>query len=352
MFAGETLSRLIDVARAAGVSRSTASNVFNNPEMVRPSLRQRVEEAARALDYLGPDPKGRLLRAGKFNAIAVLPPSEWGVADSLRNPVFELFLRGVSEACDEVGANLVIVPDRQDRGGIRTALADGFIFNRIEHLNQVEPARLRGLPYAVVDFDPGPQISAVRVDARAGCYAATRYLIERGHRTFAILSFLRKSGPARRFSPGEARGPDAAGSPTDQEKFMGYAAAMAEAGIDINACAMVQADPWDPTAAGLLLDAAPHATAILSMSVMQGMAILDEAQRRGLNVPGDLSVIGYNDIPEAANSRVPLTTVDAMGREKGLAAARIVFAGGPPRHELLSPALIIRASAGPAPQGR
>jgi DNA-binding LacI/PurR family transcriptional regulator len=118
---GKTVARLIDVAKAAGVSRSTASNVFNNPEMVRPKLRQRVEAAARDLGYLGPDPKGRLLRAGKFNAIAVMPPSEWGVADSLRNPVYDLVLLGVGQACDEIGANLVLVPDgSRDRAGAAT----------------------------------------------------------------------------------------------------------------------------------------------------------------------------------------------------------------------------------------
>ena len=106
------MARLIDVAKAAGVSRSTASNVFNNPERVRPKLRQRVEAAAREFGFHGPDPKGRLLRGGKFNAIAVMPPSEWGVVDSLRNPVYDRYLLGVGEVCDEVGANLVIVPDR------------------------------------------------------------------------------------------------------------------------------------------------------------------------------------------------------------------------------------------------
>ena len=59
------MARLIDVARVAGVSRSTASNVFNNPAIVRADVRRRVEEAARSLAYLGPDPKGRMLRAGK-----------------------------------------------------------------------------------------------------------------------------------------------------------------------------------------------------------------------------------------------------------------------------------------------
>src|SRR6202035_3117302 len=87
--------RLVDVAKVAGVSRGTASNVFSNPELVRPKLRQKVETAARELGYLGPDPKGRLLRAGKFNAIGVMPPADWGVVDSLRNPVFTLFLLGV-----------------------------------------------------------------------------------------------------------------------------------------------------------------------------------------------------------------------------------------------------------------
>jgi DNA-binding LacI/PurR family transcriptional regulator len=343
------VARLIDVAKAAGVSRSTASNVFNSPELVRPKLRRRVEEAARELGYAGPDPKGRLLRAGKFNAIAVMPPAEMGVAESLRNPVFDLFLLGVAEVCDEVGANLVIVPDRAGDHGIKNALVDGFIFNRVEHLGEVEPARLRRLPFAVVDFDPGPSISAVRVDSRAGCYTAAKHLVELGHRRFAILSFLRRSGPARIHPPGQARSPDAAGMPTDYEKYRGYTDALAEAGLNIDDVPMVQAAAWDREAAGILLDTAPEATAILSMSVMQGLAIIDEIRRRGRSVPSDLSVIGYNDIADAARSDPPLTTVDGMGVQKGRAAAHIVFGGGPPRHELLTPQLIMRASTAPAP---
>src|SRR5271165_1369885 len=345
----KNVARLVDVAKAAGVSRGTASNVFNNPELVRPKLRQRVEAAARELGYLGPDPKGRLLRAGKFNSIGVMPPSDWGVADSLRNPVFDLFLLGVGEACDEIGANLVIVPDRTGNGGIKTALVDGFIFVRVEHLAELESAQLRRLPFAVVDFDPGPSISSVRVDARAGCYAAAKHLIEHGHRRFGILSFLRSSGSARVHPPVQRRSPEAAGTPTDQEKFHGYADAFSEAGLDINDVPMVQADPWDRDAARMMLDAAPDATAILSMSVMQAIAVINEARRRGLSVPRHLSVVGYNDIPDAERSDPPLTTVDGLGVQKGRTAARIVFEGGPPRHEILKPRLIMRASTGPAP---
>jgi DNA-binding LacI/PurR family transcriptional regulator len=347
------VARLIDVAKAAGVSRSTASNVFNNPEMVRPKLRMRVEAAARDLGYLGPDPTARLLRAGKVNAIAIVPPADMGVFALLRNPVFNLFVLGVAETCDEMGANLMIVPDKPGDNGIKNgmqnAVVDGFIFGRVEHLHEIEPARLRRLPFAVVDFDAGPGISSVRVDAYAGAYAAAKHLLDLGHRRFGILSFLRTTGPARFHPVGRPRDPEASGLPIDQEKYRAYTDAFAEVGLDIDQVPMVQAEPWDREAAGMMLDAAPDATAILSMGVMQGIAVVEEAQRRGTSVPRDLSVVGYNDFPDAERCNPPLTTVDAMGIQKGRAAARLVFAGGPPRHEIITPHFIVRGSTGPAP---
>src|SRR5271165_1953237 len=112
--------------------------------------------------------------------------------------------------CDHGVQCLVIVPDREGNSGIRTALVDGFIFGRVEHLAELESAQLRRLPFAVVDFDPGPSISSVRVDARSGCYAAAKHLIEHGHRCFGIVSFLRSSGSARVHPPGQRRSPEAA----------------------------------------------------------------------------------------------------------------------------------------------
>jgi DNA-binding LacI/PurR family transcriptional regulator len=298
---------------------------------------------------MGPDPKGRLLRDGKFNAIAVIPPGNWGLVDALRNPVFESILLGVGETCDEVGANLVIVSEKDSHRGAKNALVDGFIFWRVEDLEQIEPVRLRRLPFALVDFDPGPNTSSVRVDARSGCYAAAKHLVDLGHRRFAIISFMRSREPALIHPGGKPRGAEAAGMPTDQEKYLGYSDAFAEAGIDIGDVPMVQADPWDREAAGMLLDTAPDATAVLSMTVMQGIALLAEARRRGVSVPRDLSVVAYNDIPDAERANPPLTTVDGMGVEKGRAAARIVLSGGPPRQEILHPRLIVRGSTAPAP---
>lgn len=100
------------------------------------------------------------------------------------------------------GCEPVIVPGRTGNCGIKTDLVDGFVFGQVEHLAQIEPARLRRLPFTVVDFDSGPSISSVRVDACAGCYAAAKHLIEHSHRRFGILSFLRGSGSARVHPPG------------------------------------------------------------------------------------------------------------------------------------------------------
>lgn len=340
---------LLDVARAAGVSRSTASNVFAHPSRVNPKLRQKIEETAQRLGYLGPDPRGRFLRQGQVNAIGIVPPGAWGVADSLRNPVYHQFLSGVAESCDLKGFSLVIIPDRLGNGGIGSALVDGLIFGRIEHIAETKPAQLRRLPFVVMDVDAGPAISSVSVDAHAGGYEAARHLIDLGHRHFAIMSFHRSQREAILHAPGIERSAESSGMETDQEKYRGFADGLRESGIEIRNVPMVQAGPWDARAAGLLLDASPHATAVFSMSIMQGIAVLKEAQRRGLHVPRDLSVVGFNDILEAALCDPPLTTVDSCTAEKGRIAAEIVLTGMQGERRVLKPQLIIRRSTGMAP---
>jgi DNA-binding LacI/PurR family transcriptional regulator len=339
---------LIDVARAAGVSRSTASNVFAHPERVRAELRARVEAAAQELGYGGPDPTGRLLRSGKVNAIGFKPPAEMGVGDSFRNPVFLQFLAAVGDVCEAHGAGLMVLSDAK-RDSIRTALVDAFIFSRVDQLSDVEPALLRRLPFVMVDVEAGPDSRSVRVDSRGGARAAAEHLLGLGHRRFAILSFLRAFGPTRLHPAGGPRPPEVAGMPTDQEKLAGYAEALAAAGLSLDAVPIVQADPWAEDAAGMLLDHAPGATAVLTMGVMQGLRVLAEARRRGIAVPRDLSVVAFNDLPEAARSEPGLTTVDGRTGEKGRVAAELVLEGGPPRQVVLPTGLILRGSTGPAP---
>jgi DNA-binding LacI/PurR family transcriptional regulator len=344
--------KLVDVAKAAGVSRGTASNVFAHPELVGTELRTRVEAAALALGYSGPDPKARLLRAGKVNAIGVVPFGPFSVADAITIPLFRQVLAGVGEICDEYGASLSIFSGahHQSSGGIRNALVDGFILTRTEDLDEVLTPRLRGLPFVVMDVDPRPGLNVVEVDVRPACRAAARHLLQLGHRRFGIVSFLRADAPAVFHPPARDRPKEIAGMRIDQEKFAGYAEAFAEAGIAMDDVSVLQAYPPDPAAAAQMMDLAPEATAFLSMSDLQAIGIMAEARRRGLIVPRDLSVIGFNDIPEAILTQPRLTTVNSMAVERGRAAARIVFEGGVSRHEVVNAKLVVRGSTASAPR--
>src|SRR5215208_3093901 len=90
---------LADVGVLAGVSRGTVSNVFNHPDLVRADVIERVKVAAHQLGYDGPDPRGRVLRDGKFNALGFLPPGAYAIAEVIRSPYGRELVLGVSLAC-------------------------------------------------------------------------------------------------------------------------------------------------------------------------------------------------------------------------------------------------------------
>src|SRR5271167_778242 len=113
---------LLDVAKAARVSKSTVANAFNQPKRVRPELLARIEAAARELGYTGPDPKGRMLSSGKVNAIGVVPSAAFGISFFFKDAMVQAFLAGVAEVCEaqSVGLSLVSGRDDQSAWGIRT----------------------------------------------------------------------------------------------------------------------------------------------------------------------------------------------------------------------------------------
>ena len=146
--------KLADVAKAAGVSHGTASNVFSRPEIVREELRERVLAAAAKLNYAGPDPRGRMLRAGKVNAIGVATAEP--LAYFFEDPFARVVMSGISQVCDEVGAGISLVSaanNEQLAWNIQSALVDGFIVFCIEGGSRlVRLTRERGLPFVALDF--------------------------------------------------------------------------------------------------------------------------------------------------------------------------------------------------------
>jgi DNA-binding LacI/PurR family transcriptional regulator len=343
---------LDDVGRAAGVSRGTVSNVFNRPELVRPELRERVEAAARALGYGGPDPKGRLLKEGKFNAIGFMPPGAYAMAEMVRSPYGRELLLGAALACDAAGATLSLVNGTDDTrmASIRGALVDGFILGHAVDIDLVTSAKRRRLPFVILESGAGPDVNSIKIDGRSGALAVIRHLTALGHRKFAILSVRRTAGPAIVHMPGETNRALTTGFALDHERLDGFSEALTEAGLSLQDMPIIETTPGDPKAGATVFDNCTEATAIVTMSDWQAITVLDEAIRRGIDVPGHVSVTGFDGTAESARTTPPLTTVaqDIVG--KGRLAAEMVLANGPPRQVVLPVELVVRGSTA-APRG-
>lgn len=343
---------LADVGKAAGVSRGTVSNVFNRPELVREEVRERVHAAALALGYGGPDPKGRLLRGGKFKAVGFMPPGDYAIAEVLRSPYGRELILGAAEACDEAGSTLSLVNGDDERRtlSIREALVDGFILGHSTDIEVIRTAQHRRLPFVILESDHGPDINSIRIDGRRGAVDAARHLTGLGHRAFAILSIRRSAGPpVVHAATGRAR-QLTAGFPLDFERLDGFREALANAGLSLDDMPIIETTPGDPSAGAALFAHAPGATAVLTMSDWQAITVLDEARRRGIDVPGQLSVIGFDGTAASAQTLPPLTTVSQDIVAKGRLAARMILDGTRPRQVVMPVELVVRGSTAAPPR--
>ena len=325
---------VVAVARAAGVSPSTVSNVYNRPEVVSPQLRDRVLLAATELGYAGADPAARSLRSGRTGAIGVVLRER--LAYSFDDPAAVRFLQGVSDAADPQQLALVIVPAYPEQAGaysaaIGRAAVDGLIlYSLVADDPLVEASLQRRLPTVVVD-SPAPgdlplteRCAFVGIDERAAAAAAVGHLMDLGHRRLGVLS-LRLSADAH---PGPAGAREQAGATASvaRGRLEGARRAAEAAGLDWAGVAVQQCQISDVESgragAHALLDRAPDTTAIFALSDPLALGARLAARERGLTAPGDVSIVGFDDsAPEAEG----LTTIHQPLREKGLTAAELLL---------------------------
>jgi DNA-binding LacI/PurR family transcriptional regulator len=342
---------LMDVATAASVSKSTAANVFNRPERVRPEVRARVEAAARELGFAGPDPRGRLLNSGKANVIGVVPSGE-GIAWVFDDPYMRAFLAAVANECQARQLGLQLIDGHGEAGAetIRRAVVDGLILHTADQARAIDPALRRRLPIVVMDRTAEPDVSSVSIDDRGGARLLTEHLIGLGHRRFVVATLTRGYiAPVLHRVTGEPRQLVSA-HPVDEERLAGVAEALREAGLSIDDMPLVEA--WGSaeerrlygSGAALILDSLGDATAVIALGGEIALSTLAEAKARGIALPRDLSIAGFDDPPAAALADPPLTTIAAPVAESARAAARLLLEGGAPWHVELPVELIVRQS--------
>lgn len=327
-----------DVARLAGVSLGTVSNVLNRPEAVAPPTRQRVEQAMREIGFVRNE-QARQLRGGGSRTLAY-------VMLDATNPFFTDVAQGVEVAAEAAG--MIVFSCNSDNRPSR----------ELDYLNRLQAQRVQGILITPLDPESPALVETVRlgtpvvlvdrttrrkdlcsvaVDDVLGGRLAVTHLLDQGHRRVAFVG-----GPS---SIGQVR-----------DRLRGAREAMAAAGLEPSDLVVVETDALTVAegrdagerVVGMTLGNRP--TAAFCANDLLALGLLQQCVALGVHVPDELAIVGYDDIDFAAAAAVPLTSVRQPRRELGRAAAELlVDEAQNPAHEhrqvLFTPELVARGSS-------
>ena len=336
--------RIADVAREAGVSKTAVSFAFNCPDRLSPETASRIRRIAEELGYT-PHPVARMLSQRETLTIGVLTPQALSVVFS--NPFFGAFTEGVAVAAEESGYALHFISPLRGSlaGALNRATVDGVVAIGLsdEH-PEVEAIRHAGVPIVMVDSTALLDHPSIEIDDAGGARAAAEHLIALGHRDVVVIGV---EPPL----PAPAPRPEGV---TDR-RLRGYREAFRTVGVEIGDDRVVlgPASIAGGTAALASVWATGlRPTAVLAMSDAMAIGAMHALRDLVLDVPGDVSVVGFDDIDLASHVEPPLTTVHQPIRQKGEEAVRLLLAvvgttgGAVADHRRLETRLIVRGSSG------
>jgi DNA-binding LacI/PurR family transcriptional regulator len=334
-----------DVARHAKVAPSTVSAVMNDSAHTSPETRLRVLQAMRELAY-EPDANARNLKRRRAESIGLVVPE-------FVNPFFAVVAEAVEQTAREEDLTVVLCSTRFEQPReldymrlLRTSRLDGVILNSglgralVPHL-----ALAQEQPIVVVDERvPGLEAPFVGADNRSGARAAARHVIEHGHERIGIVT-----GPV--------------GLWTADQRHAGYREELVAAGLDPDGAPVANGDfrvDGGMRAAAALLSAEPgrRPTALLVANDLMAIGCLKYCANAGISVPGEVSIVGFDDIAIAELWEPGLTTVTQQAWEMGAAAARLLIAAidakgsgtrVAPTEQLFPTSLAVRGTVGRPP---
>jgi len=333
------MATIKDVAAIAGVSFTTVSHVVNNSRPVSADVRAKVERAIRDLDYV-PSAVARSLKARATATVGLLVPNG-------TNPYFAELARGVEDACASKGYCVFFCNSDDDPAKqegylrvLREKRIDGLIVASAGDDAVLAQALSNAHePIVVVDRNiEGLNADLVQIDHERGAWLATQHLLGLGHVRIGCIT-------------------GAVSTAVSAMRVHGFLRALAQRGIELDEGAIVESDASGTGGyhAALRLFDTVRPTAIFAVNDMMGIGALRAAAERGISVPGDCSIIGFDDIELARYTYPSLSTVGNSVRTLGEMAAltlidRIVVGakiGAPVRRRVVDPQLIARESTGP-----
>ena len=336
------MAKLADVAERAGVSVSTVSRVINRPDMVDSETRSEVEAVLNEVNYR-PSRVARRLKndRGEAQLLGVIIPD-------IQNPFYSEIVRGIEDVAYARDYAVILCNTDEDRDRERFYLdvlhgesADGVILPPLSQEGETAALDIESIDLPVVCFDrrlPGDPVDTVVVDNRRGAKEMTTHLLNLGHERIGLIC-----GPAS--------------LSTSTERLQGYEDALSARGLSVDDDLVHMGPPRRETGRTLsekLLRSPNPPTAIFAANNQLLLGTFETVQERGLSIPEEVAVVGFDDAPWAKFFNPPLTTVRQPTYEIGKQAAERLFArieapDESPRLITLEPSLQIRRSCGSTP---
>lgn len=330
---------LEQIGKLAGVSRSTVSRVINNQASVKPEVRQRVRSVIKQTGYQ-PNLAARSLASQRSGIIGLVIPR---IVQSLfTDPYFPHLMQGIAQGCNAndylLSLFLFHTEDEEQKlypRVLQAGLIDGVIiastFTNDRLISQLVENEM---PFVTIGRpDHAPQASFVDVDNVIGAYTAITHLMRLGYKRIATIS-----------------GPQNMVAGIDRQQ--GYLNALNDRGYSINPALIVEGDFTELGGYSAMQRLLPHRPdAVFIASDSMALGALRALREVGLSVPGNIAIVGFDDLPPATISDPPLTTVRQPIRQTGIQAVEIlidIVTNGlePPRRIIMNPHLVIRASCG------
>lgn len=321
------------VASRSGVSASTVSRVLSGKSYVNEKTRKKVMEAIRDLNYT-PNVLAQGLKLGRTNTIALIVPS-------IRNEIFPIITRGVEDVARKEGFTVILGNTDDDAqiekdyiSKLRTRYIDGFIVaSALPENGHLRRLKEEGVPLVLLSRYNDEAIDAVVVDNYRAAYDGVSYLIRSGHKRIAIACGRRELS-------------------LYEKRYQGYADALKDAGMEVDP-ELVLMEANGTTSFYYLVQGmlrrGGRPDAIFATSDPKAIVIMRAVRDAGLSIPGDVSVLGFDNIEMSAFVEPPLSTISQPLYEMGALGARklielITGEEKPPRTDILGTDLIIRKS--------
>ncbi|MCC4225243.1 substrate-binding domain-containing protein [Vibrio campbellii] len=306
------MATMKDIAKLAGVSTSTVSHVINKTRFVSEEISERVNNAAKELNYYAPSALARSLKVNRTKTIGMLVTTS-------TNPFFGEVVKGVERSCYQKGYSLILCNTEGDnermRESINTLLqkrVDGLILMcsslEGERIDVFE--RYPDIPVVVMDWGPMLFTSdKIQDNSLRGGYLAAKYLIDCGHKEVGCIT-----GPLIKHQA--------------QMRYEGYKRAMLEAELEFNANWIVESDfecEGGYQAFKKMVERGPLPSSIFVSNDMMAMGVINAANELGIQIPEQLSIIGYDDIHIAKFMSPSLTTIHQPKYRLGQAAVETLL---------------------------